>query len=280
MLFSASSGTDPKRIRFFIVLGLIVLFLVIFANQIFIILEPTERGVLFRRYTTGLDTETVYPEGLNVIAPWNKMIIFDISQKKMEETMDVLSSNGLSIQTDVSVRYAPVVNEIGMLYESFKTDYSDRLVRQELRSAVREVVGRYTPEELYSTKREIVQADMKEIVAEVLGRNHVELNALLIRSVKLPPSIKEAIEAKLNQEQQSLAYQFRLEKEQSEAERKRIQAEGEARANRIVNESLTPELLKMRGIEATTNLAKSNNSKVVVIGSGKDGLPLILGGNN
>jgi len=103
------------------------------------------------------------------------------------------------------------------------------------------------------------------------------MKALLIRSIQLPEQIKNAIEKKLQQEQEALAYEYRLQREQSEAERKKIQAEGEARANRIINQSLTPELLKMRGIEATLKLAESQNSKIVVIGGGESGLPLILG---
>ena len=102
---------------------------------------------------------------------------------------------------------------------------------------------------------------------------------MLIRSIELPDQIKSAIENKLKQEQEALAYQFRLDKERSEAERKRIAAEGESRANLIINNSLTSNLLKMRGIEATLELAKSPNTKVIVVGSGKDGLPMILGGN-
>ena len=106
------------------------------------------------------------------------------------------------------------------------------------------------------------------------------MTTLLIRSIILPDKIKQAIESKLQQEQEALAYQFRLDKEKSEAERKRIAAEGESAANKIINNSLTPSLLKMRGIEATLKLAESPNSKVVVIGQGDGGMPLILGGNN
>ena len=191
--------------------------------------------------------------------------------------MDVLSSNGLSIQVDVAVRFVPLQSELGELYEAFRGDYADRLVRSELRSAVRKVIGRYTPEELYSTKRDLIEGEMKEVTNNVFRENHVEMRALLIRSVKLPESIQRAIEEKLNQEQQSLAYKFRLEKEQSEAERKRIEAEGSAAANEIINASLTENLLRMRGIEATSTLAASPNAKVIVIGSSKDGLPIILG---
>ena len=114
---------------------------------------------------------------------------------------------------------------------------------------------------------------------EVLGENYIQMKALLIRSINLPEQIKSAIEAKLGQEQEALAYQYRLDKEKSEAERRRIEAEGIAAYNRIINASLTDMILKQRGIEATTSLAESPNSKVVVIGSGKDGLPLILGNN-
>lgn len=105
------------------------------------------------------------------------------------------------------------------------------------------------------------------------------MKALLIRSINLPAKIKQAIESKLKQEQEALAYKFKLDREKSEAERKRIAAEGEAKANKIINSSLTTALLKMRGIEATIELSKSPNSKVVVIGSGKEGMPLILGNN-
>ena len=183
---------------------------------------------------------------------------------------------------DVSVRYNPVYNKVGYLHEYFGVGYENVLVKPELRSSVRKVMGRFTAEEIYSTKRKEVEDAIIETTASVLQTkdNNIQMKALLIRSINLPDQIKKAIESKLQQEQESLAYKFRLEKEASEAERKKIQAEGEARANQIINSSLTSSLLKMRGIEATLELAKSPNSKVVIVGSGKDGLPLILGGSN
>jgi regulator of protease activity HflC (stomatin/prohibitin superfamily) len=143
-------------------------------------------------------------------------------------------------------------------------------------------MGRFTAEEIYSTKRQEVEDAIRTETANVLGNdtNNIQMTALLIRSINLPDKIKSGIESKLQQEQEALAYQFRLDKEKSEAERKRIAAEGESTANKIINNSLTPSLLKMRGIEATLKLAESPNAKVVVIGQGKDGMPIILGGNN
>ena len=182
---------------------------------------------------------------------------------------------------DISVRFYPKFDKIGDIYERFRLGYIQTLVVPEVRSTVRQVMGRYTAEEIYSTKRPEVETAIKTETANVLGNdtNNVEMTALLIRSINLPDKIKQAIENKLQQEQEALAYQFRLDKEKSEAERKRIAAEGEAAANKIVNSSLTPNLLRMRGIEATLKLAESSNSKVVVVGSGDDGLPLILGNN-
>jgi regulator of protease activity HflC (stomatin/prohibitin superfamily) len=140
-------------------------------------------------------------------------------------------------------------------------------------------MGRYTAEEIYSTKRAEVENAITTETEKILHESNVTATAVLIRSINLPEQIKAAIENKLQQQQESLAYQYRLDKEKIEAERKRIAAEGESRANNIINNSLSDKLLKMRGIEATLELAKSPNSKVVIIGSGKDGLPMILGNN-
>lgn len=277
--FQQAPEFDPGKIRKVIITVVIALFGLTILFKSFIVLGPTERGVVFYTLSGGIDKDNVYQPGLNIVAPWNQMITFDVSEQKLDESMDVLSSNGLSITVDISVRYKPKQNDVGYLYEQFKMNYDDKLVRQELRSIVRKVIGRYTPEELYSSKREEVETIMDNQTTDILNENHVELTALLIRSVQLPKKIIDAIEAKLDQEQQSLAYKFRLEKEISEAERKKIAAQGEAAANQIINSSLTSSLLKMRGIEATTELAKSPNSKVIVIGNSENGLPIILGGD-
>jgi regulator of protease activity HflC (stomatin/prohibitin superfamily) len=269
-----------KKPQNLVVIAVAIVFVVILlGNRIFFTLEATERGVIFRPFGDGLEKEQIYSPGFHIKAPWNDVYRFDVKEQKSEETMDVLDRNGLSVNIDVTVRFYPIYNKIGYLYEGFRMDYANLLVIPEVRSTVRQVAGRYTAEEIYSTKRgEVEQAIIEEAGAK-LSENNIEMKALLIRSINLPKDIKQAIELKLTQEQEALAYQFKLEKEKSEAERKRIQAEGEARANKIINSSLTPQLLKMRGIEATLELSKSENSKVVIVGSGKDGLPLILGNN-
>jgi regulator of protease activity HflC (stomatin/prohibitin superfamily) len=273
---------DSKRFLPFFFIGAVLLILILYlSNGIFLTIKPGERAVIFRKFSGGLDKETIFRPGFHIKAPWNDMFIYDVKENKAEERMDVLDKNGLTITVDVSVRFHPVYNRIGFLHEFFGQDYVNKLVIPEVRSTVRRVMGRFTAEEIYSTKRSEVEASIISETGDVLrnDNNNIEMKALLIRSIILPEQIKVAIENKLKQEQEALAYQFRLDKEQSEAERKRIAAEGEARANKIINSSLTRELLKMRGIEATLELSKSPNSKVVVVGSGGDGLPLILGNN-
>lgn len=264
-----------------IVVGATVLFAIIISNTVFLTVQPGERGVIFRKFGSGLDKETIYREGFQAVAPWNTMHIYNVKEQTENETMQVLDKSGLSIDVDVSVRFHPIYERIGFLHEKFGISYVDLLVKPEVRSSVRKVMGRYTAEEIYSTKRKEVEESIIRETGELLRNesNNIEMKALLIRSIKLPPNIKSAIEDKLTKEQEALAYKFRLDKEKSEAERKRIAAEGEAAANNIVNSSLTEKLLKMRGIEATLELSKSPNSKVVVIGNGSDGLPLILGDN-
>lgn len=259
-----------------ILAGAVFFFLMLIVGQVAVTIEPGERAIIFRKFTTGLDKEYIFQPGFHLIAPWNDIYIYEVKEQKVEEGMDILDKNGLSMNIEITVRFNPTYNQIGYLHEEFGKSYVDRLVIPEVRSSARKVMGRYEAEEIYSTKRNEVETAIIEETKDILAENNVEMQALLIRSIRLPDKIRQAIDDKLKQEQEAAAYRYRLDKEQSEAERKRIAAEGEAAANRIVNSSLTPNLLKMRGIEATIELSKSNNSKVVVIGSGENGMPLIL----
>ncbi len=271
---------DNRKFLPFIIIAVVVLIVIIgFGSSIFYTIHPGERAVIFKKFGGGLDRDNVISPGFRYKAPWNDLYRYDVKENTAEEKMDVLDKSGLSVNVDVTVRFHPIYERIGYLHEVFGKAYVDKLVIPEVRSAVRQVMGRYTAEEIYSTKRAEVETTIVTETEKTLGENNISMRALLIRSIILPEPIKLAIESKLQQEQEALAYQFRLDKERSEAERKRIAAEGEAKANDIINSSLTNNLLKMRGIEATTSLANSPNSKVIVIGSGDAGLPLILGNN-
>lgn len=271
---------NNRRFLPYIILGVIALFIIMgISSSIFYTIGPSERAIIFYKFGMGLDKENVIAQGFHMKAPWNELYVYSVNETSSDENMDVLDKSGLSIHVDITVRYHPMPDKIGFIHEKFTKSYVTVLVIPEVRSTVRQVMGRYTAEEIYSTKRAEVETAIRTETEAILQKNFVNSPAVLIRSILLPDQIKNAIENKLQQEQEALAYQFRLDKEKSEAERKRIAAEGEARANNIVNSSLSDKLLKMRGIEATLELSKSPNSKVVIIGSGGDGMPLILGNN-
>lgn len=258
-------------------IGIIVV--LIFSNATFLTIEAGNKGVLFRRFAGGLDKKNIYQSGFHMLAPWNTMYVYDVREKQLEEEMEVLSSNGLNIQLDVTVRVNPKFDKIGFLHEAFGQDYLNSLVRPEIRSSVRKIIGRFTPEELYSTRRDEVQQMIQKDLQTTLERNYIDLRATLIRGISLPDKVRMAIEEKIEAEQSALKYEYILQQERKEAERRIIEAEAKARANSILSASLSDKILKDKGIEATLQLANSPNSKVIIVGSGTDGLPLILGGN-
>lgn len=238
-----------------------------------------EAGVLFKTFGGGVDINNTLDEGFNVIAPWNNVTIYNVKQQELlEKGMEVLSSNGLAIKLDASVLYQPKFEKLGLLHKTRGKNYLENVITPAVRSATRSVVGRYTPEQLYSSKRDAIQEEIFEETKKILEPQYVQLNAILVRDVALPAAIKDAIERKLRQEQESLEYEFRLTKASKEAQKQIIEAQGKADANRILSASLTDKILQDKGIDATLQLAASPNAKVVIVG-GKDGLPIILGNN-
>lgn len=271
---------EGNNLSRYLIIGFIgfILFMLI-TNTTFITIEPGFKGVKFKRFAGGIDTEKIYDQGFHVVMPWDKMIQYDVRVNEAYETMDVLSKNGLSIAVELSYRFKPVAEKIGFLHEEIGKDYANRILKPEIRSATREVIGKYLPEELYSTKREAIQDEIFTMTGESVDEKYIEVDAILIRSVQLPDKLKTAIEKKLEEEQLAFQFDFKLERERKEAERKIIEAQAKADANRILNASLSDKILKDKGIEATLELAQSPNSKVVIVGSGDGGLPLILNNN-
>jgi regulator of protease activity HflC (stomatin/prohibitin superfamily) len=258
----------------------IIILLIILISKSAITIGSGEAGVLYKTFGNGVVTdEPPLNEGFHIVAPWNKVFIYEVRQQEVFEKMKVLSSNGLDIQLDASAWFQPDYNDLGKLHQEKSEQYKERILLPAIRSAARSVVGRYTPEQLYSSKRDAIQVEIYEETKNIVQDQYIQLNEILIRDVTLPPTIKEAIERKLKQEQESLEYEFRLVTAQKEAEKVRIEAQGKADANKILSASLTDKILQDKGIDATLKMAESPNSKVVVIGSGGDGLPLILGNN-
>ncbi|MBF0138401.1 MAG: prohibitin family protein [Magnetococcus sp. DMHC-1] len=263
----------PYIIVFFATLIIII---VLIWPRIFIFIRSGEAGILYHVFTSGTETDYVYPEGLHILMPLNRMEIYDTRIQILYDDFEVLTNRGLPIKLNIAVRFAPIYELLGLLHQNVGPDYPSKIILPQIESVLRRNIGRLSPEDIY-TNKDGVQSEIIALALQEVGEMYVKVDNIIIRSVELPDSVKNAVEEKLVYEQQLLSYDFRLHLEEKEAERKRLEAVGVAAKNNIVSTSLTDSLLKWEGIRATLDMSKSENAKVVVIGSGKDGLPIILG---
>jgi len=271
---------NPQLTRRLLILALAFGPVLILWGSLTVTIPSGHAGLLFHTFGDGIDPEEEpMTSGFHFKAPWNKVYEYEIRQKERQEKLEVLSSNLLKIEMDMTVFYQPDLKNLGLLEIERGKNYEEKVVVPAMRSVAREVIAKYLPEEFNTTRRDEIQSEIDERMREKLGENYLQLNDVLIRNIRLPRKLEEAIERKLQQEQESLEYEFRLDKAAKEAERMRIEAEGIRDYQEIVSRGISQELLKWKGIEATSALANSQNTKVVVIGSAKDGLPLILGDN-
>ena len=259
-----------------LLLFLMGFFVVFFFQSVVISIRPGELGVLWRRLGGGTVIDTVYREGVHLILPINKMYVYNVRKQYFTDTINVLTVDGLTVRVQYSVRYYLDDDTLPLLHQRVGPDYVNVVVRPEVRSVVRIVFGQYKPEEIYTTQKAI-QERISQLSKTHLEARFVSLDDVPIETITLPARISEAIESKLAQQQLEQEYVYRMSITTKEAERKRIESEGIRVYNDTINRSLTPSVLSWEGVQATRELAKSPNAKVVVIGSGKSGLPLILG---
>jgi len=250
---------------------------IFFWDRIFITAHVGEAGVLFHRFS-GTEIDRIYKEGLHIISPLDIMTIYETRNQIALHEFDVLSVKGLRIHLAIAIRYRPQYDMLPTLHQQIGPDYLQRIVLPQIESVMRKQLGGYNADQIYTNENGLLNKAIVLAINEV-GRNYVVVDDVIIRSLTLPDNIVKAIEDKLTQQEYLRSYEFRLKTATKEAQRKISEAKGISRAQHIISESLTPEILTFEGIKATQELAKSKNAKIVVIGSGKNGLPLILGDN-
>lgn len=227
-----------------------------------------------------------YGEGIHFIFPWDRMYIYNIRLQQVSHTYDVLTSDGLDVKAQITIRWRPIEADLGKLHRDVGPDYVDTLLIPLVGAYAREEIAKYTPDALYSPARLAIQeavrlqtrrALMSRFYPESHRESYVMVEDVLIRSVELPAEVRQAIQEKVVQKHIAESYKYRLERERQEAERKAIEAQGIQRFQATINSTISEGYLKWKGIDATLELAKSPNAKVVVIGAGGTGLPIILG---
>jgi regulator of protease activity HflC (stomatin/prohibitin superfamily) len=225
---------------------------------------------------------------MRFIWPWNKMFIYNIRLQQTTHTYDVLANDGLEMQAEVAITWKPIEADLGRLHRDIGPDYVDVLLVPIVGACAREEIARHPPDALYSAQRLTIQEAIRnEVKKTMLSRfyprvrreSYLIVEDVLIKEIRLPAEVRKAIEDKVAQKHIAEAYAYRLLRERKEADRKAIEAEGIRRFQETINSTISDGYLKWKGIDATLELAKSPNAKVVVIGAGGsgDGMPLILG---
>jgi len=225
----------------------------------------------------GRVTGEVLPDGIHVINPLKTNNEMSIQTQTIKESANVPSSEGLMMNLDTSLIYKLNPEKSADVFQKIGANYESVVIEPMLRAAIREATASHSANALYTGEREMVGKQIYDQLTTQLGQRGLLVENVLLRDIQLPATLKASIESKQQAEQEALAMNFRLQKEKQEAERKRIEAGGIRDFQQIVAQGISPQLLEWKGIEATENLAKSVNSKVVVIGNSKNGLPLILG---
>jgi regulator of protease activity HflC (stomatin/prohibitin superfamily) len=256
--------------------GLLVFTLVFFAPSMFVTIHSGQVGVRYLRFFGGTQTDQVLSEGMKIVLPWDKVFVYSIRVQEVRHTMSVLTKEGLEVKLFLSIRYHPEPDMVGLLQQQIGPDYRDRIVIPEVESALRTIMGRFQMNDVYGSGRGLIQKVINESL-ESVSQEFVKVDEIVIRKIELPPDLEKAIEDKMKQKELVEAYEYKLDQAKQEALRKEIEANGQKRYNDILNSSLTPNLLRWRGIEATEKLAESPNAKTVFVGPKGSDLPVLLG---
>jgi Membrane protease subunits, stomatin/prohibitin homologs len=254
-------------------LGLLVfVFLIaLFWNSIFVSIDSGEQGIRWSRFN-GTELNEIYGEGLHAIWPWDRMYIYVTRLQNQTDTMQILTSEGLTIKVEFSYRFYLIKDSIPTIHKNLGVTYVNSFVRPEVEAASMAIIGNFTPEQLYKMSTLVIQSTIKYYLSKQLLEENIVMDDYLIRKISLPDLVSNSIERKMVAEQMSYEFNYKLEIEEKEKKRKIIEADGIRQFEEI---SKIP-ILKWKGLEVTSEFAKSNNAKIIIMGNGKNDLPLLL----
>ena len=276
--YQRGARTSKGYVNTLLTIAVLLLFATIYYwPKMFITIESGHVGVLYLRFGGGTQTDRVFGEGMKIIAPWDKLFIYEVRVQEVRHEFDVLTQEGLKLKLFLSIRFHPQPDLAGLLHERVGPDYLNKVVIPEVESALRFTIAGFPMADVYGAQRTLVQTAVNAGLEKV-EQKYIKVDEVVLREIELPAQIRDVIEQKMTQKELAESYTFRLQVARREAERLEIEANGLKEYNNALQESLTPEILRWAGIEATKELAKSPNSKTVVVGGGPNGLPLILGG--
>jgi prohibitin 1 len=251
----------------------VLLFSLLAFSQIFTVVPAGNVGVVD---FFGTVSDHTLKAGINLVNPFARVVKFTVKTEELKEVMDVPSKEGLTVQLELSALFHLNPDKVAEVYKTIGENYVDIILEPQFRSVARGVTAGYDARALYTSEREVLAQTIQRELEKLVEPRGITIETTPLRRVGLPAGLTASIEEKLRAEQESQRMQFVLTKEKQEAERKRIEAQGISDFQNIVTRGISEPLLRWKGIEATEKLASSTNAKIVIIGSGKDGLPLIL----
>lgn len=278
LLEDEEDGIRSYTMEVLIVAMLIVMCIIFFAGRFFVIVPAGHKGVLFQTLLGGTQLNgKYYDEGFHILFPWDEMILYNTRVLEHQDTILALTKDGLEVSAEISYRYFPDYTRIGLLHKELGPDYLHSILVPHITAITRDVVSRHIVDDLYSMARDSIQVEMsRKSQYEITDNYPISIVDVVVRNIILPEKVEQAIAEKLVRKQELQEYEFRLEIAEKEAERKEI----EARGIKVFTDTSQLDILKWEGIHATKELAKSPNSKVIVIGTDDGDLPIILGGSN
>lgn len=259
-----------------VVTGLIVLLLITFLWPYIVTVIPAgSAGVIWSRFS-GTRLQVIAGEGLHVTPPWQTITVYELRYQTMDTEVTILTKDGLEVVVNATTRFRPIYRQLTTLHQEVGPEYPLTIVLPEVSTAVRVVAGQFEPEQFYSQGINALQDQVIDVARDRIRTRYVEVDDVFIRSIVMPRAVAMAIQHKIEQEQQALTMTHRLDVERQEAVRRQIEAEGIRTFQSIISNGLTNQYLRYKGIEATLELARSTNSKIIVIDGGPNGLPLVL----
>jgi len=267
-----------RRINILITLLISLLFLVIFSERFMVINGPATNSVVFRPFDGGVDPHLVDGEGVHFVFPWNTIYKFDTREQVVQKTMHIMVKNGVTVSLVVNYRYVPLIDSLPAIFERYGLNYDKIYVGPEIVSVTNELLSKFTPEEIYSSKMDSIRAAALNNARDRLKEGDILLGDLVLSNIQLPVKVVEAMESKLQRQQQSLEYDYKVEIAKKEKDIKITDGEAVRAVQALVNPGLTPGYLQYKQIEAIQKLSISPNAKTIVISKGSN-TPIILGSN-
>jgi regulator of protease activity HflC (stomatin/prohibitin superfamily) len=230
---------------------------------------------MYRRFDGGTVTDKLVTEGIRLVPPWDTLYVYNVRLQEYHHSMQALTKEGIQVNLEISVRWRPVFELVGLLHQKIGPNYKDAVIKPEVEATLRRIIGSHKVADIYEDASTVGRRVLEQSL-EKAQRNYVHIDEVLVRSVELPKELRDRITAKLMEREKFLTYAHRINVAEEEKRRLLIEAEGIKNYNKKVAESLTAEVLQWQAVQATKELAKSANAKTVVIGRNSDGLPIIL----